>query len=283
MREGVQVGYSITSGAFGHRGIKAQLEDVELQITDLAEKGPDCLKSVRSAFYAVFDGHAGVAAAQYAEENLPINIANKIETPTENENVRKAILDGFKETDREFIKLANEKGLKDGCTAVTVTVINDVMFIAWAGDSKAVLARREDEKPDSRLKVLSITKDHTCIVSKERERIVGAGGYVENNRVQGIMEVTRSIGDKDLKRYGVSSTPEIQRVTLSKRDEFMILACDGLWRVMDAKEVVAKTRAYLQEGKSLDQASMELVREAVRMREASDNVSALILQFEATQ
>jgi serine/threonine protein phosphatase PrpC len=47
--------------------------------------------------------------------------------------------------------------------------------------------------------------------------------------VNGIMEVSRSIGDSILKKSGVICTPEIQRITLCGRDEFLLLACDGLW------------------------------------------------------
>ena len=56
--------------------------------------------------------------------------------------------------------------------------------LCQVGDSKAVLARRETDDPQSRVKALNITKDHTCIQAKERERIVKAGGFIENNRVR---------------------------------------------------------------------------------------------------
>ena len=116
-------------------------------------------------------------------------IAGKIEKPLDNENVRAAIRDGFKETDKQFLRLAAEKEFKDGCTAVTATIINDVCFMAWVGDSKAILVRRETDAKDSKVKILELTKDHTCMVAKERERIVKAGGFVQDNRVNGIMEV----------------------------------------------------------------------------------------------
>jgi serine/threonine protein phosphatase PrpC len=131
------------------------------------------------------------------------NIAAHMSAPGDNDVVRKAIVDGFKETDATFCAEAAQKGLRDGCTAVTVTLVFDTLFVGWVGDSKAVLARRETEDAGSRLKPLTITKDHNTTVAKERERIAKAGGFVENNRVNGIMEVTRSIGDRELKRAGV--------------------------------------------------------------------------------
>ncbi|EKX49368.1 hypothetical protein GUITHDRAFT_68096, partial [Guillardia theta CCMP2712] len=217
------------------------LEDVEVQVPDLSALGSEELSKYRSAFFAIFDGHAGRNAAEFCAENLPRLIAEKIEKPTENEHVRKAIMQGFKDADAKFLAMAEERGFKDGCTAVTVTLLRDVMFVGWVGDSKAVLARREREEESSRLKALSLTRDHTAMQAKERERIVKAGGFVENNRVNGIMEVSRSIGDPQLKKAGVSSSPEIERVTLCDRDEFLLLACDGLWRVMDAKEAIERS------------------------------------------
>jgi serine/threonine protein phosphatase PrpC len=177
--------YGLQSGAFGNKGLKQHLEDTWTSVQDLSSAGDfPSLSKVRSAFFALYDGHAGRSAAEFCAEKLHINIASKIETPTENENVRKAIFDGFKETDISFLTLAQSKNYKDGCTAVTATIIRDIMFVAWVGDSKAVLARRESEDPESRLKALNITKDHSCIQAKERERIVKAGGFVENNRVR---------------------------------------------------------------------------------------------------
>jgi hypothetical protein len=176
--------FDIHSGAFGNKGLKQHLEDTWTIVPDLSVVGDfPALTKARSAFFALYDGHAGRSAAEFCAEKLHANIASKIDTPRENENVRKAIFDGFKETDTTFLALAASKNYKDGCTAVTVTVVQDIMFVAWVGDSKAVLARRESEDAQSRVKALNITKDHSCIQAKERERIVKSGGFIENNRV----------------------------------------------------------------------------------------------------
>jgi serine/threonine protein phosphatase PrpC len=60
----------VHSGAYGNRGLKATLEDVELQVFDLAPFGPPALAQARTGFWAIFDGHAGRAAAEYCEEYL---------------------------------------------------------------------------------------------------------------------------------------------------------------------------------------------------------------------
>ena len=274
--------FALHSGAFGNKGLKPALEDVELQIPDLGEhSGQACLSraaGVRAAFYAVFDGHAGKNAADFCAEHMANIIAAKIEKPLDNENVRAAIREGFKETDKQFLKLAAEKEWKDGCTAVTATIINDVCFMSWVGDSKAILVRRETDAPDSKLKILELTKDHTCMMAKERERITKAGGFIQDNRVNGIMEVTRSIGDPALKGKGVISVPEMQRVTLCERDEFLLLACDGLWAVFDPKDACQRAFDMLKEGTEPQAVALNLVREGIRTRQAHDNVSAMIIR-----
>ena len=61
--------FSLLSGAFGHKGMKATLEDVEVQVHDLCAYSAS-LHGVRAAFYAVFDGHAGRNAADFCAENM---------------------------------------------------------------------------------------------------------------------------------------------------------------------------------------------------------------------
>lgn len=97
-------------------------------------------------------------------------------------------------------------------------------------------------------------------------------------QVNGIMEVSRSIGDPELKKAGVIPTPGIERITLCDRDEFLLLGCDGLWRVFDPKDAVDFVRSRLDGGTPPDRVCMELVREAIRVRQAHDNVTALIIK-----
>ena len=54
---------------------------------------------------------------------------------------------------------------------------------------QAILARRESEDKDAKIKILELTKDHKCMMAKERERVTKAGGFIQDNRVNGIMEV----------------------------------------------------------------------------------------------
>ena len=50
--------------------------------------------------------------------------------------------------------------------------------------------------------------------------------------------VSRSIGDGRFKHIGVISTPDVFRVSLTHNDQFLLLACDGLWKVFTVDDAV---------------------------------------------
>ena len=65
----------------------------------------------------------------------------------------------------------------------------------------------------------------------EVARIVARGGFVSNRRVNGALAVSRALGDAEFKRPHalVSACPEITETRLQPGDEFLLIACDGLW------------------------------------------------------
>jgi serine/threonine protein phosphatase PrpC len=73
-----------------------------------------------------------------------------------------------------------------------------------------------------------------------------------------------------------------------QRDTFFILACDGLWRVFDNAQAVDFVSSHVQKQKQEEEAglsrdsadvAMALVREAIRGRQALDNVSAVVVML----
>jgi hypothetical protein len=73
----------------------------------------------------------------------------------------------------------------------------------------------------------------------EEVRIKELGGRVifwGRWRVEGVLAVSRAIGDVNLKPY-VTCDPEITTHALTPDDQYLILASDGLWDVMSNEEV----------------------------------------------
>lgn len=151
------------------------------------------------------------------------------ETTNRDREIKKCMTEAYKKTDDEFLQEASKASpvWKDGSTAVTALVMDDVLYVANLGDSKALLCRCSD---DGKISVVSLSKDHSPSQYEERMRIQKAGGNVREGRVLGVLEVSRSIGDGRFKRCGVSCVPDVMRCTITDNDRFLLLACDGLWK-----------------------------------------------------
>lgn len=89
--------------------------------------------------------------------------------------------------------------------------------------------------------VQELTSDHHPNRVEERLRIEASGGFVTSGsspRVNGQLAVSRSIGDADLRRFGVISEPELSGwVQISENDKFLVLASDGIFEKMSPQEV----------------------------------------------
>lgn len=80
-------------------------------------------------------------------------------------------------------------------------------------------------------------------------------------------------------QVGVVATPDIHSFSLTERDKFIILGCDGLWGVFGASDAVEFVHKLLKEGLSVAAVTRRLVREAVRERNCKDNCTAVVIIF----
>ena len=94
-----------------------------------------------------------------------------------------------------------------------------VLYSANAGDARGVLCRAG--------KAVRLTYDHKGSDKQEAKRITDAGGFVMSGRVNGVLAVTRSLGDSSMKEFVVGA-PYTTETELCEEDEFLILACDGV-------------------------------------------------------
>ncbi|XP_041480170.1 integrin-linked kinase-associated serine/threonine phosphatase 2C-like isoform X2 [Lytechinus variegatus] len=280
-------------GYFAERkGERNEMQDKHVILDDFTQQFSILPSTVsRLSFYAVYDGHSGDKASAHAAKTLHKHIISKFpktEMMNQDKEIKKCLIDAFRVTDEEFLKQASASKpvWKDGSTAVCVLVVNDTLYIANLGDSKAFLCRYNPETEKHQF--LPLSKDHTPTQYEERMRIQKAGGTVRNGRVMGIMEVSRSIGDGRFKHCGVISTPDIKKCQLGDNDRYILLSCDGLWEGFDADTVMQFTNQMLDgenakqsEGKSKDDVLFEtacnrLASEAIR-RGSSDNITVILV------
>ncbi|XP_061537489.1 LOW QUALITY PROTEIN: integrin-linked kinase-associated serine/threonine phosphatase 2C [Phycodurus eques] len=278
------------------RGEREEMQDAHVLLPDMC----DCLSTLPgqisgASYFAVFDGHGGARASRFAAEHLHHILAKKFprgESENLDKLIKKCLVDTFRQTDEDFLKKASSQkpAWKDGSTATCVLVLDDVVYVANLGDSKAVLCRMEEdgEFPEGRRQeapLLSLSREHNPTIYEERMRIQRAGGTVREGRVLGVLEVSRSIGDGQFKRCGVISSPDLRRCQLTANDRFIILACDGLFKVFSADEAVRFVLDVLQDAKLTDKeeqfeaACQQLAGEAVR-RGCADNVTVILVSID---
>jgi len=188
------------------------------------------------AFFAVYDGHGGKEAASFASLNLHKVLQEELlkcqdyadlSLFNDAEKTLEIISKTYSLTD-EKIKTSNVPS-HHGCTAVTCLVTgslqdnNRYLFVANAGDSRAVLCRDG--------KGLRLTLDHKTSNQEESKRITDLGGFIIKERVNGQIMITRSLGDHLMKEY-IIGTPYVHFEKLTEKDTVLILACDGLWDVV---------------------------------------------------
>ncbi|XP_057684960.1 integrin-linked kinase-associated serine/threonine phosphatase 2C-like [Corythoichthys intestinalis] len=278
------------------RGEREEMQDAHVLLPDMS----DCLSTLpaqisRVSYFAVFDGHGGDRASRFAAEHFHHILAKNF-PQGENENldklIKKCLLDTFRQTDEDFLKKASSQkpAWKDGSTATCVLVLDNTVYVTNLGDSKAVLCRMEvdgeaSEGQRRRPATLALSRDHNPTIYEERMRIQRAGGTVREGRVMGVLEVSRSIGDGQYKRCGVISTPDLRRCQLTANDRFIILACDGLFKVFSAAEAVRFVLDVLQDSKftgkeeQFEAACQQLASEAVR-RGCADNVTVILISID---
>ncbi|XP_017974021.1 PREDICTED: probable protein phosphatase 2C 8 [Theobroma cacao] len=262
------------------KGSRHTMEDAWVIMLDATLNSPGKL---RCGHFAIYDGHGGRLAAEYAQNHLHANVVSS-GLPRELLDVKaakKAILDGFRKTDEALLQESSSGGWQDGATAVCLWVIEKTVFVANIGDAKAVVARSADGSDKaSPLKAIVLTREHKAIYPQERARIQKAGGTVSSNgRLQGRLEVSRAFGDRQFKKVGVVATPDIHSFDLTDREHFIILGCDGLWGVFGASDAVEFVQKLLKEGLPVTAVSRRLVREAVRERRCKDNCTAIVIFF----
>lgn len=188
----------------------------------------------------VFDGHGGDKASQFCADWMSSYVRNEEAFPFD---LGFAMKNAFTNIDEDFLAT----GHPDGSTACAATLVGGRRIVcANAGDSRAIVVRRDGT-------VVRLSRDHKPGMPDETRRISELGGrviYWGRWRVEGLLAVSRSIGDASLKPY-VCSDPEVCEYDIGKDDWFLVMSSDGVWDVMDNEEaahVIIASSCVMEDG-----------------------------------
>uniref|UniRef100_A0A8C5PDE3 Protein phosphatase 1E n=1 Tax=Leptobrachium leishanense TaxID=445787 RepID=A0A8C5PDE3_9ANUR len=193
---------------------------------------------VERSYFAVFDGHGGVDAANYASAQVHVHVAMHEALP---KDPAQALKDSFQRTDALFLRKAKRERLRSGTTGVCVLLEGDRVHVAWLGDSQALLVKKGN--------YVTLMDPHKPEREDERERIEALGGCVTFLgcwRVNGTLAVSRAIGDIDQKPY-VSGEADVTSHVLDGSEDFLVLACDGFYDTVSPPEVPELVLGHLQD------------------------------------
>jgi len=246
----------------------------------------------RTALFAVYDGHGsgGELVSQFALHE----IQRKLEKhPFFRKDTAVAFKQTFLEVDNALADEPIIEPLFAGTTACVALLTNNKLVLANAGDSRAVLARKQ---MDGRMLALDLTEDQNPDLPSEHARIVGSGGFVSQSPGPGLsarvwldpactqigLAMARSIGDHAVATVGVIAEPVITHHDLEETDEFMILASDGVWEFVSSEDAVQIVGDNLQRGATKAcQALIEAAAERWHEEEGEyrDDITAIVVQL----
>ncbi len=225
-------------------------------------------------FFAVFDGHHGPEVAIELLTLFPDTLAEKLDALKNIHNpnaICRALYDTFLDVD---LKLYRAGTFFNGSTATVVlrTHGDSYLYIGNLGDSRTIVCTGDT--------LILETVDHKTIL--EKERIITSGGIIKNNRLDGIMDISRGFGDytENLKLLHnqylgidapLSSKPDIYMLNLSKWPGpiKLVMASYGLWDVFSNTQVV----------KHFETENCKQIISQAKSNGSTDNITVMVINI----
>ncbi|KAI3676004.1 hypothetical protein L1987_85600 [Smallanthus sonchifolius] len=195
------------------------------------------------------------------------------------------------DVDQDLKQYRKIDSVYSGTTAITAIRQGDHLVLANVGDSRAVLATTAD---DGGLVPVQLTVDFKPNLPQEAARIIECNGrvfcledepgvhrvWLPNEESPGLA-MSRAFGDYCIKNFGLISVPQVIQRHITTRDQFMVLASDGVWDVISNEEAVEIVSSTEDKAKSAKRLVDRAIREWKRKRKgiATDDISAICVFF----
>jgi len=183
-------------------------------------------------------------------------------------------VNAFHKVDEE-VKFSDSEHMGTTACVVYITKEKDLtgfnsyrkaVYCGNVGDSRCVVVNNFSAK--------RLSYDHKASDPSEIERVTSAGGVIFGGRVFGQLMLTRAIGDYALKKYGVISTPYMNKYFVSEKDKYLILASDGVWDVINDDEMFRLSNTV----SNSDEFCKVIIKNSL-LRGSRDNMSCLVIKL----
>ncbi|KAI3380561.1 hypothetical protein SNEBB_000500 [Seison nebaliae] len=267
------------------KGTRSSLEDL-IDIQTIGEE---------FSYFAVFDGHGGRHACEFAKQRIPHYLKhwmNDLQVNSLNENeliheMKLILKKTFVAVNNAFAANAMRDliGTISNNCGTTATVIlyhhpTKNYFVSHVGDSTAICAKKSGD-------IVKLTSPlHTCENDFECDRITAHGGVVAHSnsmdgvkRVNGRLGMTRSIGDLELKKFGVTSEPTVNHYKLDmENDSYIILTTDGISQVFNDQTLCDLISTTYKTSSSRTATTLaKNVTDAALQNGSDDNVTTILI------
>ncbi len=194
-----------------------------------------------------------------------------------------------------------------GATCIIAVLSGNKLSVSNCGDSRGVLGRRSG----AAVTALAITNDHKPDRPEERKRILGVGGHLGCRQVMVNqpgrgpvsmpvgpcriwyqhkgetlgLAMSRSLGDLIVHKCGCSAEPETIEHVVDDSDEFLVIATDGVWDVMDNNQVIQLVHSFVTKSGdwSAQEASSAVCKYArsrwEKMSQMVDDITCIVIKL----
>jgi serine/threonine protein phosphatase PrpC len=304
----------------GMQGWRLTMEDAHMACSSIPIYKKNKSLSKGHAIFGVFDGHGGALTSEFAADNFMglfskssklrqySNLSTKDQSDvTGVQMIRSALKETFANLDLEIRlkqRVRNDKILaetkaaksaddhvktrprveRSGSTCVVVMITPSHIICANAGDSRAIIQRNG--------KVLPLSFDHKPNNIPELQRINHAGGFVKSGRVDGDLAVSRGLGDYAYKKKHKMSVdkqkviPEPEFVVYPRNvdlDEFVVLACDGVWDVATNEQCAEFVQNMMNYGETDIGVICEYAIDICLKKNSRDNMTLGVIALDAAK
>uniref|UniRef100_A0A7N0UPY0 protein-serine/threonine phosphatase n=1 Tax=Kalanchoe fedtschenkoi TaxID=63787 RepID=A0A7N0UPY0_KALFE len=255
-------------------------------------------------FFGVFDGHGqfGTQCSNFVKERLVEELSNN---PVLLEDPLKAYNSAFEVTNTELHNSEIDDSMS-GTTAICVLFVGDTIVAANVGDSRAVIAVKEDNK----IVAQDLSCDQTPFRKDECERVKECGARVLSvDQVEGLKDpdiqswgdeeteggdppriwvqngmypgtaFTRSVGDSVAEKIGVVAVPEVSTVKLNSNHLFLVIASDGIFEFLSSQAVVNMVSECSDPRDACDVVAGEAYKLWLEHENRTDDITIIIIHI----